>query len=78
MYFALVIEAYGCGCLPRRAMMMRCLLTPVEGEGEADVDDSMRAWARDVWQTVEARVAAHGDATPRVMNVEIPDSQIGR
>lgn len=54
MLAALVIEPLGCGCPPRRALMMRAVM-------------ACGAAARDaLWRQARAIVEAHGDPTPRV------------
>jgi hypothetical protein len=73
MLASLVIEPLGCGCLPRRALMMRALraymggvLAGMEAEAESGMARGVeRAAVKDLWRAVARMVAEHGDPTPR-------------
>lgn len=76
MMASLVIEPMGCGCVPRRALMMRTLHAymrgvlaglDVEADGTraSDTDRRVRSAAvKDLWRAVARIVAEHGDPTP--------------
>jgi hypothetical protein len=72
MFASLVIEPMGCGCPPRRPLMMRVL---VEHQRELlrripdllPPDPATRRAARHMdWMRIAGIVAEHGDPTPRV------------
>ena len=72
MFASLVIEPTGCGCPPRRSLMMRVL---VEHQRELlrripdllpDDPGARRAARHMDWMRIAGLVAAHGDPTPRV------------
>lgn len=64
MLAALVIEATGCKCPPRRALMMRALKSFAN---TAHLDRAAWRGPRNrTWQTVAAFITAHGDPTPKV------------
>lgn len=75
MLASLVIEPTGCGCLARRALLLRGLRAYVEGELRrlpAMASDGARrrlmtrATVRSLWRRVERAAARHGDPTPTI------------
>lgn len=73
MLASLVIEPLGCGCVPRRTLMMRVVrayvrgvLAGIEAEREGGVGRGVeRGAVKDLWRAVARMVAEHGDPTPR-------------
>lgn len=72
MFVSLVLEPMGCGCPPRRSLMMRVL---VEHQRELlrripnllPQDDAVRRAARHQdWMRIAGLIDAHGDPTPKV------------
>lgn len=59
--FALMVECVGVGHVPRRSVRMRVLRGMMLRRASTD-----RALMKRVWREVARRLAAHGDATPRV------------
>lgn len=74
MMASLVIEAIGCGCPPRRGLIMRALRARHDAlAGAADPSPrSRRLFCRAAWARVAALVAAHGDPRPRVDPLAAP------
>lgn len=64
MLAAMMIEAIGCGCTPRRALWMRAIVAAEQGAGATRAERC--ANIRAVVADVAAIIAAHGDPTPRV------------
>ncbi len=64
MLAAMMIEAIGCGCTPRRALWMRAIVAAEGGATGARAE--RRANIRAIVADVAATIAAHGDPTPRV------------
>ena len=64
MLAALMIEAIGCGCTPRRALWMRALREAIGVSAGGRDEES--ANVRGVVRSVQELIAAHGDPRPRV------------
>jgi hypothetical protein len=68
MLASLVIEPTGCGCPPRRSLMMRALRAALESGREPRrlPREQEKADTRALWRAVRDRVERHKDARPAV------------
>lgn len=67
MLTSLMLEAIGCGCVPRRSLRIRALLGAWSALNTAGSDRAARrAWVRGMSGAVESRIEAHGDPTPKI------------
>jgi tRNA A-37 threonylcarbamoyl transferase component Bud32 len=67
MLASLVIEPTGCGCPPRRTLMLRVLLAAI---ASGSTSPSCKADVRALWRAVADRVNRHGDTKPLVNPLE--------
>jgi tRNA A-37 threonylcarbamoyl transferase component Bud32 len=72
MLASLVIEPSGVGHRPRRTLMMRTVRACIADAPEIFAGGSRR-WRKEVWRLVSRVVQNHGDPTPRVDPLTLPE-----
>lgn len=65
MLASLVIEPIGCGCRPRRPLMMRTLYTVISQTMLGYSRQEKQQKLRRLWRDVQRRVQRHGDPRPK-------------